>query len=371
MKSLGIYVHIPFCHRRCNYCGFYSKVLGKDNLEKVKRDKYVEWLIGKIAEESEKYRNTYVVDTIFIGGGTPSVLSTMGIEAILGTLREKFLISSEAEITIEANPESLDSRILLQYKNAGINRLSLGVQSFDDKILNRLGRIHDSEKAKSAYYAARKAGFNNINLDLMFGLPGQTFKQWKDTLEEAIKLEPDHISLYSLQIEENTKFYDEYVNGTLDMVTEKMDRKMYHYGISYLKDAGYNHYEISNFSKYGMECRHNLKYWSFQEYLGFGDSASSFIQGVRFTEKPIEERHINDFEDNTGEYVFTGLRKMKGISKKHFKETFGKEFWSVYGERKKYLEEFFQSGALIEEGDTLRISECGIDISNTIMAIFV
>ena len=371
MKKLGVYIHIPFCRRRCRYCGFHSNAIGETSGGRAAMNAYTQWLIGRIMEDAKQYRKEYVVDSVFLGGGTPSVMSPEAIEAILGIVRESFVLTSDAEITMEANPESLDARKLKRYLAAGVNRLSIGVQSFDDRLLQTLGRVHDARQAEEAFRLARKCGFRNINIDLMFAIPGQTMEMWQDTVEKALALEPDHISFYAVQIEEDTPFYEEYLDGTLDIVTEELDREMYHWAIGRFREAGYEHYEISNACRPGMECRHNLKYWSFGEYVGYGDSASSFVRGVRWTERPREERHVNDFEDDTAEFVFTGLRKTAGIRKSEFADRFGQEFWDVYGNRMKYLKEFFDSGALIEEGDVLRLSEQGIDISNTIMSIFV
>lgn len=370
MKKLGIYIHIPFCKRRCLYCGFFSQVPPEIATKKL-LDGYVQNLIGQIMAKGDRYRKEYVVDSIFLGGGTPSMLSAEAVEALLGAVRESFVVTSDAEITMEANPDTLDRKKLKRCRAAGVNRLSMGVQSLDDNILCKLGRIHTAAEAVEKYHLAREAGFENINLDLMFAIPGQTMKQWMDTLAETVNLSPEHISFYSLQIEEDTPFYEAYLNGTLEPMEESLDRAMYHDAIRFLKEHGYAHYEISNVAKPGKECRHNLKYWSFQDYLGLGDSASSFVDGIRWTEKPREEYHENDFEDNTGEYVFTGLRKTEGIRKSEFAQRFGKDFWEVYGDRMKYLQEYFDRGLLLEEGDVLRLSEEGIDISNSIMAVFV
>ena len=374
MKDLGIYIHIPFCLRRCNYCGFYSQGLnafGDEDGTRHAENQYVQWLIGQIRERGAELRRKYTVDTVFVGGGTPSILSAEAMEAILGAVRENFAVSSDAEITVECNPATLDARKLKRYRDAGINRLSIGAQSLDDGILQRLGRAHSASEFLDTYRLARRIGFDNINVDLMFAVPGQTMDQWKETVEQVLSLAPDHMSLYSLQIEEDTPFYDQYIEGTLIPVPDELDREMYHWAARTLKQRGYEHYEISNACLPGKECRHNLKYWSFDDYLGIGDSASSFIEGVRFTEKPREEYHVNDMEDNTGEFVFTGLRKAGGIRKSEFARRFGREFWDVYGDRMPHLEEFFQRGQLIEEGDNLRLSEEGIDISNAIMAMFV
>ena len=370
-KKLGIYIHVPFCESKCNYCAFYSKPLGElCGISKAEKF-YVQNLIGKIISNGARYRKKYIVDSIFMGGGTPSVLSAEEVVAILGAINENFTVSSDAEITIETNPGSLTGAKLRKYRSFGINRISIGAQSFDDEILETLGRTHKNEDFLEKYYLARKAGFDNINVDLMFSVPGQSMSKWAETIDEVVKLSPEHISFYSLQIEEGTPFYDEYLNGSLDFVTEENDRAMYHKALEVFGKAGYEHYEISNVAKPGFQCRHNLKYWSFEDYLGMGETASSFMEGVRFTEKPREEYHVNDFEDSTGEFMFTGLRKVSGISKSEFKTRFGKGLWEVYGKRKHFLEEFFEKGQLVEEDDILRITEKGFDISNNIMAVFV
>lgn len=370
-KKLGIYIHVPFCESKCNYCAFYSKPLGElCGISKAEKF-YVQNLIGKIISNGARYRKKYIVDSIFMGGGTPSVLSAEEVAAILGAINENFTVSSDAEITIETNPGSLTGAKLRKYRSFGINRISIGAQSFDDEILEILGRTHKNEDFLEKYYLARKAGFDNINVDLMFSVPGQSMSKWAETIDEVVKLSPEHISFYSLQIEEGTPFYDEYLNGSLDFVTEENDRAMYHKALEVFGKAGYEHYEISNVAKPGFQCRHNLKYWSFEDYLGMGETASSFMEGVRFTEKPREEYHVNDFEDSMGEFMFTGLRKVSGISKSEFKTRFGKGLWEVYGKRKHFLEEFFEKGQLVEEDDILRITEKGFDISNNIMAVFV
>ncbi|MDY2960108.1 MAG: radical SAM family heme chaperone HemW [Hornefia sp.] len=370
-KKLGIYIHVPFCESKCSYCAFYSKPLARSHQSSKAERFYVQNVIGKIISKGMKYRKKYIVDSIFIGGGTPSVLTAEEIAAILGAVNENFTVSSGAEVTIEVNPSSLTGEKLKKYKSFGVNRLSIGAQSCDDEILRVLGRAHRHEDFLEKFRLARKVGFSNINVDLMFAVPGQDMDQWINTLREIIELSPEHISFYSLQIEEGTPFYDMYLDGSLDFVTEETDRAMYHKALEILREAGYEHYEISNVAKPGHQCRHNLKYWSFQEYLGIGETASSFVEGVRFTEKPREEYHVNDFEDNIGEFMFTGLRKVSGISKTEFKALFGKELWEVYEKRRHFLDEFFEKGQLVEEGDILRITEYGFDVSNNIMSVFV
>ena len=381
---MGIYVHIPFCLRKCPYCGFYSRP------EKCpgEIDAYAERLIGEIKAAASVY-GPRRADSIFIGGGTPSLLGPETVGRILEALREGFDITLDAEISMEANPGTLgcpgekdgraDTARLRGYLDAGITRLSMGVQSFDDSVLRTLGRIHDAEEAERSFLAAREAGFDNINLDLMFGIPGQTVKQWEKTLERTIRLDPEHISFYSLQLEEGTPFFEAFEAGRLTELPDEEDRAMYHRAIRLLKDAGYRHYEISNAAKPGFECRHNLKYWTLTDYLGIGDSAASYMDGIRFTVMDGEKRdvHVNTEFDDMSEYTFTGLRLTRGILYSDFRRRFGIGFREAFADRWGELEEFFRSGALIEyvtnEGEpaNLVITEKGIDISNRIMEVFV
>ena len=367
MKNLGIYIHIPFCISKCKYCGFYS--YGGSTEEE--QQKYIEGLLEDIQAYGEEYSKDYKIDTVFIGGGTPSILNPQHIKSVLDILRESFVVSEDAEITIESNPKTLNEEKLHIYRQAGINRLSIGLQTFDDRLLKTLGRVHTAEDFIESFTLARKCGFDNINLDLMFAIPGHTMEIWEDTLNKAIELSPEHISFYSLQIEEDTPFYEMYRRGEFDEVPDEIDRAMYHKAIEKLKNAGYEHYEISNCAKHGYACRHNLKYWSMEEYLGIGSGASSYIDGVRFAEAPAMEFHENSFEDEVSEFVFTGLRKTEGINLEEFRKKYRRSFWDVFGDRKSELEEFFLTGKLIEENKVLRISEEGIDISNKIMAVFV
>lgn len=323
----------------------------------------------------------YTVDTIFIGGGTPTIIEPHHIKTILDGLRENFNIAADAEITIESNPKTLTAKKLGIYREAGINRLSIGVQSFDAGMLETLGRKHTAEDAAASVKLARQQGFDNINLDLMFAIPGHSMKLWEETLAEAIDLGPEHISFYSLQIEEGTPFFEMFKAGEIEQVPDDLDRQMYHRAIAMLKGAGYCHYEISNAAKAGFECRHNLKYWSMEDYLGIGSNASSFMGGVRFAEAPSLEYHVNTIEDSMSEFVFTGLRKTGGIDLGEFEQQFGQCFWDVYSKETlgeidyNELRAFVNEGFLIEETignrDTLRLSEEGMDISNRIMSIFV
>ncbi|MFR8518588.1 MAG: radical SAM family heme chaperone HemW [Emergencia timonensis] len=367
MKPLGIYIHIPFCLSKCNYCGFYSR----GGTSEAEQESYIESLIDDIKTYSSLYGSRYLVDTVFIGGGTPSILEAGLVGKVLAALRAHFDIAEDAEITIESNPRTLTEEKLTAYRQAGVNRLSMGLQSFDENCLKTLGRVHTAQDFVSNYQMARACGFDNINVDLMFAVPGHTMDIWQDTLERTIALAPEHISFYSLQIEEGTPFYDLFMAGEFDQVPDDVDREMYHTAIRRFKEAGYEHYEISNCAKPGRQCRHNLKYWSMGDYLGIGSGASSYVDGIRFTQPPLSFFHENGFADDTAEFVFTGLRKTRGISLAEFKERYGRDFWKVFVDRRGALSPYFESGQLVEEDGVLRLSEEGFDISNAIMAIFV
>lgn len=382
-KKLGLYIHIPFCERKCNYCSFLSFPLGKDA-----RREYVEVLKKEIADNGRVLGMDFMVDTVFIGGGTPSLLEPYEITEILETVRNYFNLSENAEISIESNPNSLDDIKLASYLKAGINRLSIGMQSFDDNVLKTLGRIHSSDNAKMAITRAKAMGFDNINLDLMFGIPGQTMESWNKTLDTAIELSPDHISFYSLQIEEGTKFYEDYKNERLPFLENSLTDQMYLFAVDKLKNAGYDHYEISNMSKPGKPCKHNLKYWKLKDYLGLGAGASGYINGFRcenpcdlitWKEQVLSEDagydevdiHMETKEEAMSVFVFTGLRLLAGIDLKDFEERFGVSFEEVYKDKMDYLKEQESAGNIIVDNDSIRLTEKGILISNDIMCEFV
>ena len=380
---MGIYVHIPFCVRKCPYCGFFSRPPG----DRGEIGAYVSRIIREIKAAASEYgvlpdgSGPRRADSIFIGGGTPSLLEPEQVSDILSALRAGFGITPDAEISMEANPGTLgqDGARLSGFLAAGINRLSIGVQSFDDRVLRTLGRIHNAEEAERTFRAAREAGFDNINIDLMFGIPGQTAGQWDRTLRKAAELDPEHFSFYSLQLEEGTPFFEAFETGRLTELPDEEDRAMYHHAIALLKRAGYHHYEISNAAKPGFECRHNLKYWTLAEYLGIGDTAASYIDGTRFTMMDGEktEVHVNSAFDDMSEYMFTGLRLTRGILYSDFRRRFGMSPEEAFADRWAELDEFFGSGALERrvtndgERSALLITEKGIDISNRIMEVFV
>lgn len=388
-KRIGIYIHIPFCLKKCPYCGFYSAPPAPnlpDCSEKGIRDdfiydnicirKYKERIISEIKSFDAARRTA---DSIFFGGGTPTLMPPIYIEEIINAIKEKFTVPYDCEITMEGNPGTFDKEKLTKYYEAGVNRLSIGIQSFDDEVLKTLGRIHDASEAEDAFLAARAAGFDNINLDLMFGIPEQTISKWTSTIQKAIKLNPEHISFYSLQLEEGTPYLESFERGEFEEIPDEVDRDMYHLAIRELKAAGYKHYEISNASKPGFECRHNLKYWTGQEYVGFGDSAASYIDGTRYTMMLGDKKdfHVNSEFDEMSEFMFTGLRLTAGINYGMFKARFGVDLEDAFKDRWDLLSEFFASGMLTRyvdvEGNpvSLVITEKGLDVSNKIMAVFV
>ncbi len=397
-RPLGIYIHVPFCMRKCGYCGFYSIPLREEALAE-----YTKTIESQILNQSFVPRevgdfdvNRYFVDSIFLGGGTPSLLSSESMQRILSAVDSVFCIDKEAEITVESNPGSLSLEKLMAYKSTGINRISIGIQSFDDSELLQIGRIHDVDTALKTVEASRKAGFDNLNFDLIFSLPNQTLKRWEKNLKAAINLSPEHLSIYGLQLEEGTEFFERFKNGEFDETSDELDRQMYHQTCDMLKDSEFAHYEISNWSKPGYECRHNLKYWQFIDYLGIGPSAASFLNGFRFevvssltdfmlahkinrdVYRPDEiytnifsEVHQNTLKDSAGEFAFTALRTVDGISFDKFKSEFGVDFMKFYESEKSELEDYIELGYLNIDENGIRLTRSGIDISNSIMSLFV
>ena len=392
MKNLGIYIHVPFCVRRCPYCGFYSSACGMNGYEE-EISEYFRLLLRELDLRAQSLSAPYYVDSIYFGGGTPSLADPSLISGMIDHINGQFKVSTDCEISMEANPGTLTEYRLKAYRDAGVDRLSMGLQSFDDDVLRTLGRIHSSDDFIRCYEDARAAGFRNISADLMFGVPGQTLSVWEDTVEKLASMLPEHISFYSLQIEEETPFYNEYKMGDMKPVSDEEDREMYHTAIRILKDHGYSQYEVSNAALPGHECRHNLKYWTFCDYLGLGASASSFMDGVRWTDPGdgyddfvrrglpedglYEYRRNTDF-DNAADYMITGLRLSSGVDENDFRTRFGKSVWEMFPDARDELKEFFDGGAVVEEegaatgqSQRLRITECGFDISNRIMECFV
>lgn len=369
-ESLGIYVHIPFCQEKCQYCDFLSF---RGQNREVEQD-YVQALLREIHSYGSKKR----VDSIFFGGGTPSLLPEAMILEILEALRKDFMLAPDAEITIEANPGTIDKEKLLAYRQAGINRLSIGVQSAEEDLLGTLGRIHSWQDFLDCYRWAREAGFANINCDLMFALPDQSETQWQHTLEAVLSLDPapEHISFYSLQLEEGTEFHRLLQEGKLHLTDEETDRRMYWSAAEQLAQHGYEHYEISNAARPGYASRHNLRYWTFGDYLGLGLGAHSFVNGVRFSNTTIIDEYVNNesqvvwqqensSQDDREEYLFTGLRLHQGISLEDFQERFGA---AVLEDYEKIFHQLKERGLLDWSGDgkRVRLTKTGVDVSNQV-----
>lgn len=376
MKKLSLYIHIPFCAQKCFYCDFPSFA----RMDHLRKD-YIEALCKEIKVFREKYGDREI-ETIFIGGGTPSVLDANELEMLLKEV-EKLNISDDVEFSMECNPGNLTKEKLRVMKEHGVNRISMGLQAKQNNLLKGLGRIHDYETFKENYLLAKESGFTNINVDLMFGLPDQKVSDWEDTLREIISLEPAHISAYSLIIEEGTAFYKLYDDDKLDLPNEEDERKMYHLAKEILEENGFKQYEISNYAKDGLECRHNLAYWNMDEWSGLGSAAASYINGKRVknyskvseyidainnNKEAIEEIIDNSKNDNMEEFMFMGLRKLEGISEKEFEERFHMNINKVYGE---ILNKYENENLLVRENGMIYLTEKGIEVSNIIMADFL
>lgn len=400
-KKSGIYIHIPFCLKKCSYCGFLSKEIRKDD-DRGEIDFYIDNLLREIKIRKND-TNGSIFDTIYFGGGTPSLLKTKQIEKVLDILYSNYKFDEDIEITLEANPETLNKSKLKEIKSTGINRLSMGIQSFDNKVLKRIGRIHTAEKAISEYNNARKAGFENISFDLMFSLPNTRVNDARVDLIKAINLDPEHISFYSLQLEEGTKFFEEFEKGELSEIPDEIDRKIYHSGIDILKSHGYEQYEISNFSKVNSDrkinyrSRHNSKYWDMSPFIGFGLGASSYFyskeekneefsgnlrvenysdmknysEAIKGGIRPFLVKNVNTYKDDLSEAIFTGLRRIDGIRYDEIGLLSREEFEDIFKESKDELSEFISLGYIKMNDEGLKLTEGGIDISNKIMSIFV
>lgn len=420
---LELYIHIPFCVRKCNYCDFLSFPAGKEIVERYVRaleeeirrtgeavygqnGRPGETVYGQNGRPGEKVYSqngrpeeavygragggkTEVrpgsapkISTVFVGGGTPSVLEPEQIRSLFSCLRESFLLEADAEISMEANPGTLNREKLSACREAGINRLSLGLQSADDGLLQTLGRIHTWEQFLYNYQDARQAGFRNINIDLMSSLPGQSLENYVETLETVTALEPEHISSYSLILEEGTPFFaSEEIRRQLP--DENTDREMYEKTKEVLHEKGYKRYEISNYAKPGFACRHNLGYWDEVPYLGLGLGASSYYKNARFSNETDIRTYMenpfvpflgrNDYEccdekSRMEDYMIFGLRKMAGVSLSRFEKEFGTAAEEIYGG---VIDRYVGMGLLVLEGDRLRLTDAGIDVSNRIFEDFL
>lgn len=372
MKEASLYIHIPFCKSKCFYCDFPS-FPGMEN--------HMEDYIRAISLELENYKE-YLFNTVFIGGGTPTYLSLKGI-MILKEAIAKLNIKYGAEFTIEANPKTVDIEKLLAFKEMGVNRISIGLQSIKDETLKKLNRPHNYKDFLKSYELIREVGFDNVNIDIMFSLPDEKIEDHINKLNEVVLLNPEHISCYSLIIEENTIFDKLNKENKLNIPDEEEYRQMYEKTIEILESKGYSQYEISNFSKEGYECKHNIVYWEMKDYVGIGLGAHSYIDGVRKgnTEdinayikeinqgrSPSISSYKNSIKDDMEEFIFLGLRKRKGISKIIFKEKFGLEFGDEF---KNELKKWEEQGYIKEEGEFIYLTIEGIEISNYILSDFI
>lgn len=376
-KDLGLYIHIPFCVKKCAYCDFLSWK-GSDE----EREAYVQALEKEISSYSE-FAKDYRVSTVFFGGGTPSVLEGEQTERILKKIRDTFRVEKDAEITLEMNPGTAQKEKLLLYRELGINRLSIGLQSVKNENLKLLGRIHTYGDFLDSYRMAREAGFDNISADLISSLPGQTLEEWKEELEILQETPLEHISVYQLIIEKGTEFYEKYGEHEELLPDEETSREIYLWTGKYLKEHGFEQYEISNYARPSRKSRHNLRYWERKDYLGLGLGAASMIHNIRMSNTRDWEKYIEGSQNpkrlreevefleeprQMEEFMFLGLRKTEGVSRKEFRRTFGRELDMVY---EKALEKHLENGMLEASKDRIRLSQAGILVSNQVLSDFI
>ena len=388
MKEIGIYIHIPFCKKKCRYCDFCSYE-GKDSYI----PRYMKCLKQEMKEVGQANKQDaiegkdkpFLVKTIYIGGGTPSLLDSKYIVEIMQTIQENFEVAKEAEITIEANPGTVTLEKLQAYFDSGINRISIGLQSTYDTLLKQLGRIHTYQEFLDTYYLARQVGFENINVDLMLGLPNQTVQEIQNSVEEIIGLEPEHISLYSLIVEEGTKLEEQIQNGELTLPEETVEREMYWKTKQLLEESGYIHYEISNFAKERYQSKHNSDCWEQKEYIGVGAGAHSYTNRIRYSNREEIEEYIKNYEEGRiennfvfhekqnqeavqKEFMLLGLRKIEGVSIQEFKSRFVANPIYLYHEQ---LEKLTKEDLVEIEGNNIKLTKKGIDLANLVWEEFI
>lgn len=376
MRELSLYFHIPYCKMKCFYCDFNSYANKYDTL-----DEYLTCIEKEIDLYAPLFGSS--IRTIFFGGGTPSIIESRSIRRILDKCNSVFDTRGCTEISIETNPESLTEQKLYDYRNMGINRLSIGLQAWQDRLLKKIGRIHTLDKFIYAFSKAREAGFENINVDLIFSLPEQSIANWTETLLNIVDLGPEHVSCYSLKVEEGTRFHDALIEGEIRIPDDETDREMYYNAMESLNKFGYNHYEISNFAKPGYECVHNMAYWTFKEYIGFGAGAHSFYDNKRTENESLIEKYITQInrghfaysekhslakKDQMTDYIITGMRLIKGIDKKRFFEQFGISINELFTPN---VMEYIKMGLLDDSEDNLKFTLKGFDLSNLVLTEFV
>lgn len=377
MRQVGVYIHFPFCLKKCHYCDFLSY----QGMERW-MEPYLEALCREILGWKEALDN-YAVKSIYLGGGTPTLFSGQQIAVVLEACFKNFNVRDDAEVTIEANPGTVDLGKLSTLRAAGVNRLSIGLQAWQDRHLRFLGRIHSSSDFVQSVLYAKEAGFENTSVDVMFGLPYQTLEDWLETLEKVCAFGIQHISMYSLKVEHGTPLYQWYEQGKFSLPSQEEDRLMYYRGREYVSRFGLKQYEISNFAIPGKECVHNLIYWYNEEYIGCGSGAHSYFNNERFSNTSDVEEYIRAAmngtqrinyrekigeEDERFETIMLGLRLVEGISKQRFKARFGKDIEFYYGETIKKL---VSQGLLIDDENSVRLTEKGMDVQNVVLLEFM
>ena len=381
VRTVGIYVHIPFCKQKCRYCDFTSFSCMEDRY-----DDYFKCLTQEIKEKADELNKEDIeIDTVYIGGGTPSIVPSEYIEDVVKLIFKKFKVLKNAEITIEVNPGTVDKEKLEKYLSIGINRLSIGLQSANDKLLKMLGRIHTYSEFENVYEKARQAGFKNINVDLMIGLPNQKMKDVEDSLNKIIEKSPEHISVYSLIVEEGTKIFDLIESGELVLPNEDLEREMYWKVKEVLQENGYNHYEISNFAKPGYESKHNSNCWKQHSYLGFGLAAHSYYDGIRYSNISDLKRYIDNIKNGESvyniifhekqskeqmmkEYILLGLRKIDGVLISEFKEKFVDNPLYVF---RNQLDNLVKQDLIEVSDNNIYLTNKGLDLANIVWMEFV
>ncbi|MGL4800542.1 MAG: radical SAM family heme chaperone HemW [Cellulosilyticaceae bacterium] len=375
--KIGLYVHIPFCKSKCYYCDFLS-------FPKMDQtEAYVEALVKELANYGKTIAGAHTISSIFIGGGTPTVLSPFLLQKLCVAIKESFVLEENYEWTIEANPGTVTKDHAEVMVKSGVNRVSIGLQACQNTLLKSIGRIHQKEDWEKTLVILREAGMTNINTDLMFGLPNQSVADWKETLQEAVAKEIPHLSAYSLIIEEGTTFFERYENNELVLPTEDEEREMYSYVKSYLKDHGYEQYEISNWAKKEKRCKHNILYWQQESYIGAGLGAHSYMEGVRYhnttdmaaylksegdVDLLVVEKELITERMAMEEFMFLGLRMMEGVKGKDFAARFGCDMFEIYGDT---LDKWIKEKILAYANDSLYLTERGVELSNQVFASFL
>lgn len=388
-KSIGLYIHIPFCRSKCKYCDFVS-FSNKEHLV----DRYINCIkyeikdigLSNLRDYTEGKDDLINLKTIYIGGGTPSAIDSKYIKEVINVIMQNFRVDNNVEITLEINPGTIDENKLKTYKEAGINRLSIGLQSTNNNTLKRIGRIHTYEEFLNTYELARNLGFDNINIDLMLALPEQTIDELVDGLKKVINLKPEHISIYSLILEEGTKLYEEIINEKkYELTDDNIERKMYWQTKEILENAGFIHYEISNFARKGYESKHNLACWNQEEYIGVGASAHSYSNNVRYSNTESLEEYIYNYENGKDidnlifhekqnkeskmkEYMMLGLRKIQGVDINAFKNCFGQNPIYIF---KQEIYKLTSEKLIMVDGNCIRLTNKGLDLANLVWEEFV